>query len=153
MYQSRTNVTSLIFNQDDQGLSSSNILLGQSFDFYAINKSFKLPDGSYERLDLLVYDVNGNKIYESDSDYVLAGHCVKTGTRVRWSGTVFAMRFTDKKVMPKKGDVYKVMFNRPLSDMDSILYMVNPAKELVASEINNGMEGGKFVGHKSWWLV
>jgi hypothetical protein len=148
-FKTKTNVTSLITGENGNGLTAGEMLLDQTFDYYIINKSFKQADGSYEKLDMIIHDVNGNKIYEPDSDYVIAGHCVKTSsTKYRWSGTIFAFRFpkwNDASQRPKKNDIYKMAFKRPLMENDSIIFKVNPAKETVSALIDNGMNNIKVV--------
>ena len=147
-YKSRVTLTSLLADVEDHTISSSNLLLKQSFNFYVENRTFKLSDGTYEKLDLVIYDRDGNGSYEPDSDYVLAGHVVQSGSKVRWSGTVFGLRFPEwnkNSLRPKKGDLYQIRFKRPLMENDSFFYKVNPAKEKVQTEINNGMEKIKVV--------
>jgi hypothetical protein len=123
-------------------------MLKQSFNFYVENKTFKLSDGTYEKLDMIIHDINGNGVYEPDSDWVLAGHVVQAGSKVRWSGTVFGFRFPEwnkNTKRPKKDDLYQIRFKRPLMELDSLFYKVNPAKETVETEINNGMDKIKVV--------
>jgi len=113
-------------------LTNAKVLLKESFPFYVINKSI-LPDknGNYERLDLLVYDVNGNKTYDKDVDYVLVGY-----SDVNFKGTVFGIRFPGPE-LPQSGDVYHLDFNQPLKD--SIMFKVNFDNKVDNSKIANDM--------------
>jgi hypothetical protein len=115
-------------------LSPAKVLLKESFPFYVINKSIP-PDanGNYEKLDLVVQDVNGNRAYDKDVDYVLAGYSANGN----FLGTVFGIRFPGPDY-PKSGDVYRLDFNQPLKD--SIMFKVNYDPQVSKSTIKEDMQ-------------
>jgi hypothetical protein len=121
------------------------ILLGGSFPFHVINKSF--PDSTasgykgYELLDMVVHDVNNNHKFDPDTDYVLVSYTIPYLGRIYPAGTIFAIRFTGG--MPKPGDVYRVKFNNALKD--SIMFTMNVASSLDASRLKEDMKRIKVV--------
>jgi len=110
-------------------LSSREAMLDQSFNFYVVNKSFTDSTGAYPLMDLIVYDVNHNGMFDADSDYVLVSDAVKdsrSGLYV-WSGTIFAIDFhdiIDASQMPKPNDVYQIDSRRPFYYTDSLVFTV-----------------------------
>ncbi|MDZ7260601.1 MAG: hypothetical protein ONB05_00575, partial [candidate division KSB1 bacterium] len=134
-YTTRTNFLTQI---QDQWLNYLNIkedvLLGQSFNFYVVNKSFPDSTGNYPRMDLIVYDVNHNKKFDYDQDYVLVGDAIydsRTKT-TRWCGTIFSIDFTDvgdPSKMPKPNDVYRLDFKRAFHHSDSLLFTITGLTE------------------------
>jgi len=144
-YQSRTNLAVGITAVDGATIGNAAILLGQSFDFYVVNKMFVDSIGKYEKMDMVVYDKNMNKAFDADSEMVLVGPVVKDGRFMRWGGTVFGISFSQaKNQMPKDGDIYRVTFRRPLSDRDSLTFQVQGA-EVVAADMQNDMQQIKVV--------
>lgn len=147
-YKTKTTFYGSIKSLDNKLLNNFTILLNQSFPFYVINKNFKDSTGNFEKLDLLVHDINQNGFYDKDVDYVLAGNTKTIGSDVYWSGTIFGINFQNIKSesdMPKAKDVYRVNFKRPFYSADSIMFTVNAAKEVTASDIKSNMENIKVV--------
>ncbi|MCB0283097.1 MAG: endonuclease/exonuclease/phosphatase family protein [Calditrichaeota bacterium] len=127
VYTSKTDQKRFIRSGDDEPLVSSSLLLGQTFNFEVLNKSFEDENGAFEQMDLLVHDVNRNGLFEPDSDFVLVGHVVTYSGKAYWAGTVFSIDFHNIKSpdeMPKPGDVYRVDFNRPFIETDSLIFSV-----------------------------
>ncbi len=148
LYTTRTTLPIQITGNEGQPLTGPAVLLGQSFNFQVINKSLGDGNGEYETLDLLVQDVNINRVFDPAIDYVLAGHIVTVGTAVRWAGTVFSLDFRQIKNpgdMPRVNDVYRLTFQRPFAETDSILFQVKPAVESLAEQIPGGMASIKVV--------
>jgi len=141
-YTSRTTVKNFIRSAQDEPIVSKSVLLGQTFSFYVINKTFPSEDNTYEKLDLMVHDVNRNGMFEPDSDWVLAGFAKTAGTRTYWGGTIFGFNFHDAwpDNMPEAGNVYQVDFKRPFVDTDSLLFMAEPENELDEDKLLDGME-------------
>lgn len=120
-------------------IDKNQILLNQSFPFYVVNRSFPADSaGEYIKLDLMVYDVNSNGVYEPDSDYVLAGYEKSN----KFVATIFGIRFPENR-MPSPGDVYRLNFNRALSD--SIMFTVNDQDLVEESRLNIDMDKIKVV--------
>lgn len=113
-------------------LAPTRVLLNQSFPFYVINKSMPFDStGNFEKLDLLVHDVNGNRAYDRDIDYVLVGY-----SDVTFKGAVFGIRFPADTI-PSTGDVYRLEFTQPLKD--SIMFTVNQEQLVDKSKITDEM--------------
>jgi len=133
-YTGRTNLAISITHVDGSTIGNAAILLGQTFNFCVVNKMFMDSTGNYEKMDMVVYDKNMNKIFEPDSEIVLVGPVVKDGRFMRWGGTVFGISFAQAiDQMPKKNDVYHVTFKRPLTALDSLMFKVQPAQGATAA--------------------
>lgn len=141
-YTSLTNQKQFIRSAADQPIVSSSVLLNQKFSFYVINKAFPLEDDTFEKLDLIVHDVNRNGLFEPDSDWVLAGFSKTSGSRTYWGGTIFGFNFHNAwpDNMPKAGDTYQVDFKRPFLDSDSLLFSVNPEQAVDKNKLNEEMD-------------
>ncbi|MGH7496071.1 MAG: hypothetical protein ACREOO_27265 [bacterium] len=147
-YTTRTTTPVQITGHSGNVLNGPLVLLGQSFNFQVINKAFQDDEGGYEKLDLMVEDVNINRVFDPAIDYVLAGHAVAIGGNVRWAGTVLSIDFHGVKApdaMPQTNDVYRVSFKRPFAESDSVVFKVNPAVENVVEQIAGGMASIKVV--------
>lgn len=128
-YTGLTNKVKNFRSHDDIAIGPANLLLKQKFNFYVINKSFPQSDGSYEKLDLVVYDKDMDGVFNSKIDQILVGHCTTIANQILWNGTVFALDFSeveDENNMPKPEDRYLVDFARPYMDDDEILFSVKP---------------------------
>lgn len=140
----RTNFLRNIITADGTRLSTSAVLLDVVLNFEVFNKSFTDENGDYIKLDYLVYDVNGNSTFDRNTDEILFGHVVDDGPdKMRWGGTVFTVNFrgiTDESDMPEIGDVFRLSFNRQLTERDSIVFTVNPEIEVVEQEITSSMD-------------
>ncbi|HOT96315.1 MAG TPA: hypothetical protein PLN61_03660 [bacterium] len=120
---------------DVNGETMKSYLLGQAFNFYVVNRQAVDSTGQYERLDLIVHDVNLNKRFDRFEDIILAGHTIKkksiTGKPlVYWSGTVFSIdfrRYMSEEELPRPNDVYRVSFKRPFSPADTLIFSTKPA--------------------------
>lgn len=144
-YTGRTTLTSAIAGLDGVGIGNAALMLGQKFNFYVVNRMFKDASGEYEKLDLVVYDQNMNKMFDPDSDWVLVGPAVVDGRFVRWGGTVFGISFAKaQEQMPKNEDFYRVTFRRPLATVDSVMFQVHPPQE-VTQQVANDMKRIKVV--------
>ncbi|MEW6193564.1 MAG: hypothetical protein AB1521_00230 [Bacteroidota bacterium] len=147
-YTSITTYAGSIKSVSGRLLSTDAILLNQSFNFYVQNKSFPDANGNYEKLDLLVHDVNKNGVFDRDVDTVLVGNTIKIDTRVFWSGTVLGINFsqiTSESDMPKANDVYRVNFTRPYYANDSVSFTIKEPVNVVETEIKQNLNKIKVV--------
>jgi len=132
--------------RDENGISRlSNLLIEQDFYFYVINTSFTDSSGAYEKMDLMVQDLNGNGVFDYLQDRIFVGPITSTG---RWAGTVFIIDFqniSDISALPASGDSYQVTFQRPFFNTDSLLFKVNPEVELNANEFKNSWDNIRVV--------
>jgi len=68
----------------------------------------------------------------------------RSGSKVYWNGTIFSIDFqniTDESQMPEANDVYRVKFQRPFTETDSILFKVKQeeleSKNKLASDMKD----------------
>ncbi len=126
---------------------SKKVVIDQSFNFYVVNKSFTDENGEHPKCDIMLQDENGDGVFTRDTDLLLVGHPVSDDEKIRWGGTIFGLNFEniDDSQMPKANDVYKVAFNSPLTEKDSVVFTVNSAIEAVDQKIIQNMDDIKVV--------
>jgi hypothetical protein len=134
-----------VYDISNNALASSRVLLGQSFPFHVINKSFRDSTTSgykgFEQVDMVVQDMNVNGKYDPDTDYVLVSYTIPYLGQLSATGTIFGFRFPHG--MPHPGDVYNVKFINVMRD--SILFSVNLENTTNVSKINDDMSQIKVV--------
>ncbi len=147
-YTSTVTKTSRIKGPDNNSIGPAEILRGQNFNFYVLNKSFENENGEHDKLELLVYDKNRSGAFEYDADEVLVGYSAVSGTKVYWAGTVFSIDFSKAFAdgnMPKANDIYQVEFSRPYIEDDYFEFTVVPPNELDKEKLKTDMEDIKVV--------
>ena len=123
-------------------------LLGRSFPFYVVDQTLTDSSGSFERLEIIVEDVNHNGTVDMLEDRFLVGHTIDRIGHVYWCGTIFGFGFhglSDESELPKAEDVYRVQFRRPFAESDSLLFTTIPPKELIEEQIDITMDDIKVV--------
>jgi hypothetical protein len=122
----------------DTRIPSSQILLNQSFGFYVKNETLLKPDGNHVLMDMVVYDVNSNGLYDKYEDKVLVGGMSNNG---RWAGTVFVIDFNlaSSSTYPKSDDIFRVKFSRPFWKDDFIEFTVNTYEGVNADSLSKTM--------------
>jgi len=123
-------------------LLGSTALLNQTFNFYVLNKSFPDTSGSYDKVDLVVADLDADGLVDLSQDIILAGHTFSFGTKVYWGGTIFGIDLRDASAngeMPESGDVYQVKFKRAYFEDDSLLFRVIPETAVDAAQMKDDM--------------
>lgn len=108
------------------------LLTGENFSFYVLNKSFMDSAGNYEKLDLVVQDLNGNNQFDYLQDRIFVG---PLNSRGDWAGTAFIIDFFGAKnesELPQPDDVYQINFKRPFFVTDSLTFTVKAASDLNA---------------------
>ena len=138
-YTGRVNRTRSIRDEFGQG-RLTNLLIGQDFNFYVINKSYLDSSAAHEKLDLVVQDLNGNGVFDYLQDRIFVG---PVNDRGDWAGTAFIidfLRVRDISELPQAGDVYQIAFKRPFFVTDSLLFKVLPEQELDASQLKQGLD-------------
>ncbi|RPH99283.1 MAG: hypothetical protein EHM72_11500 [Calditrichaeota bacterium] len=148
VYRTKTSVVSQIKDIDGTSLKKGDIVMDASFDFYCINKSVVDSSGGYEKLDLIVRDLNGSGEFELDQDIVLAGYSVNTGVRIYWGGSIFAIDLREAASagdLPQANDVYQIKLKRPLSQSDAFVFTVNPDVKVNAENVRTTMDSIKVV--------
>ncbi len=133
--------------RDENGLriDRSKLLVQEAFSFYVINKSFTDSSGAYEKLDLVVEDMNRNLQFDILEDRVLAGPITKTG---RWAGTAFIIDFMsapDSNALPENNDVYQLTYTRPFWAEDTLTFTVDSETGVNETELKMTMDDIKVV--------
>ena len=133
--------------RDETGrrISRTQLLVGQSFNFYVINRSFADSTGAYELMDLVVQDRNRNGQFDILEDRVLVGAVTKHD---RWAGTVFVLDFSpagSEANLPRPNDVYHVSFRRPFFPTDTLTFRVKPEGALDKKSLKKTMDEIKVV--------
>ncbi|MBU0473726.1 MAG: hypothetical protein KKF62_06140 [Bacteroidetes bacterium] len=147
-YTTLTNSPKKINNSENMPIGPSEILFGQSFDFYVINKSLPSESGEFERLDLLVHDKNKNGQLDMDSDEILVGYTVLSGSTYYWAGTIFTIDFSEafaNNNLPIVDNVYQIDFLRPFTSNDYVEFTVLPQNELDKNNLKEKMKEIKVV--------
>jgi hypothetical protein len=138
-YVGRTS-PSFVFDETGTRLRSSALLTGQNFSFFVENKSFLNDQNEYEKMEMVVHDVNGNDVFDMLEDRVLVGTIGEEDTYV---STAFAIDFNSvvsETDLPETDDVYSIRFNRPFWHSDSVMFTVSDAGELDKAEITSSMD-------------
>jgi hypothetical protein len=123
----------------------SKLLTEQAFNFYVINKSFLDSTGAYEKLDMIVEDMNQNGQYDRLEDRILIGPVTTTG---RWAGTIFIIDFMSaqgESDLPNANDVYRLTFTRPFWETDTLSFTVSSESALNTNELRVSMDKVKVV--------
>ena len=151
VYQTRVDLGPKFTDHDGNFLSSRDVLLDQTFNFYVVNKSFKDSTGADVLMDMVVYDVDHNGTFNPDADYILVGDAVtdsRTGKQV-WGTTIFTIDFfdiPDESKMPQPNDVYRIDFKRPFFRTDSLVFTVTGLDDdLDESDMAEDMEAIRVV--------
>ncbi|MDZ7265020.1 MAG: hypothetical protein ONB16_10575, partial [candidate division KSB1 bacterium] len=137
--------TKTMRDENDVRLSRSDVLTSMPFKFYVVNKLFHDSTGSYERMDLVVHDLQKNGKFDMIGDRVLVGAVTKDN---KWAGTVFIIDFlavTDSTRLPKPGDVYRVDFKRPFWVTDSVTFKIQADESVDLAALNDSMDEIKVV--------
>ena len=140
--------TSSVKNIDNTSIVRTAILTDQGFNFYVINKNSIDSSGQYEKLDMVVYDINENGVFDWNEDEILVGHTVASTSSIRWAGSVFSINFwnvVDESGLPKAGDLYQVRFIRPLSSIESFVFSVSSEKKIDTNAIKTAMDSIRVV--------
>ncbi|MBN2414562.1 hypothetical protein JXO52_01905 [bacterium] len=139
-----TGVVTVKTMRDENGtrINRNALLTGESFPFYVVNTSFPGVDGSYDVMDLVVQDMNGDGIFSMAGDRVLVG---PVNDEDRWAGTAFIIDFMSSTDFPEANDVYSVTFRRPFFDRDSLLFTVSETPPLDEAELAETLKKVKVV--------
>ena len=141
-----TRVSSTRRIKDEYGRSRlRNLLAEQEFSFYVVNKSFVDSTGSYELMDMVVQDMNGNGQFDILEDRVFVGALNKN---LEWVGTVFIIDFNQlqsEDELPQANDVYRVTFRRPFFVRDSLVFRITPPVDVDKEKLSSSLKNIKVV--------
>ena len=139
-----------IYNEFDSRLWFPNrIILGQSFNFYVINKSVLDADGNYTLMDLTVQDYAGSTWSYDQSfhilqDRILVGQVDSTNS---WQGTSFIIDFIgiDSTSLPQPGERYSMKWHRQFWPGDTFKFSTQIDSTVVVEDIVSDMQNIRVV--------
>ena len=132
-------------DENNRVIPLSKLLNKEAFSFYVVNKSFIDSSGAYEKMDLVVQDMNSNLHFDILEDRVLVGPVTSTGI---WAGTAFILDFMlapDSTSLPQVNDTYRVTFQRPFWKTDTLTFNVNAETGLNPTALKETMDDIKVV--------
>ncbi len=134
-----------IYDEQNRRIPSSELITEHSFDFYVINKNYITSGGEYEKMDLVVHDLNKNGEFDPLQDRVLVGAIDNKGW---WAGTVFIIDFrgyAEESDLPDVYDVYCVKFRRPFTTDDVVKFKVKEGEGVDEQKLKETMKDIKVV--------
>ena len=101
--------------------------------------------GAYEKLELVVQDMNNNAEFDILEDRILVGPVTTTN---RWAGTAFIIDFnslTDISELPENNDVYQIKYTKPFWITDTLTFNIESEAGLDKEELTATMDDIKVV--------
>jgi len=145
-YLSNLRSTRLI--RDEYGFEiDRNYLQLLEVPFYIENRSFP-PDpetGEYEKMGVVVWDMNQNGLFDWLIDRIVVG---AIGTTRYWGTTLCVFDFfyaSDESQLPQINDVYKITHKRPFWKEDSLIFTINSKDSLNTDLLKSTMKDIKVV--------
>jgi hypothetical protein len=138
VYTGTTTRTSRVKDENNRSIDESLLLLNQSFNFYVVNTTFTDAEGSFEKMDLIVHDIDSSGTFELATDRVLVG--VTEEGKEDIIRTLFIINFARNSEMPEANDVYRLSFTRPFFITDSLTYRILPSVKADKNVISNNMD-------------
>jgi len=141
IYKGLVNNSKQIYDESNTAVGAGDLLFNKEFGFYVENMNYTDASGKPIKLDMVVQDLNHNNAFDPDSDKVLVGYSVASGTKVYWAGTVFSLDFKgiSSAKKPAAGDIYRLDFGRPFVAKDSIMFKVKPEVLLNSDKLKTDM--------------
>ena len=129
-----------IRDEKNERINRADLIRQIPFSFYVENKTFLDSTGNYEKMELLVHDINENDQFDILEDRIIVGALDNEGD---YAGTIFTMDFNaafDSTQLPAVNDVYKARHKRPFWISDSILFSIQPQSEVKTQNISSLMK-------------
>ncbi|MBN1895761.1 hypothetical protein JW906_14810 [bacterium] len=147
-YQSVTEKAGVIFDVDGSRIDRTNRTLGLTYPFHVVNTLYTDSLGNPEKVDMILFDANQNKVFDWDTDRILVGYPVLDKSDYWWGGTIFSFDFiqagsaTDPT---SQGDRYRLSLTRPFSESDSVFFTVVGGQAVDPARLKNAMDSIKVV--------
>ena len=149
-YTSRVESPFGIYDEFDNRLWFPNrIILGQSFNFYVVNKTILDDMGNYTLMDLVVQDFAGpnwsyDGVFNLNNDRILVGQIDSLNN---WTGTSFVMDFlnTDSTFYPESGARYSIKWDRNFWSQDTFKFSIDNLKPITEDSLKSDMAKIKVV--------
>jgi len=130
-----------IRDENDKRISSKRILKHETVPFTVYNRLFRDENGEFEKMDVLIYDIDGSGDFDILTDKILVG---ALDTNRNWAGTIFSIDFTGNHSITNNG-VYKVTFRRPFWLSDTLYFHVSVSDSIDKEELKNSLKNVKVV--------
>ncbi|MBN1996884.1 hypothetical protein JW935_04970 [candidate division KSB1 bacterium] len=115
------------------------------FNFRIENLEWADTTGAPALLDMCIWDLNDNDVWDWDTDRILVGAMTTKG---RWDEVLFIIDFLnaqEESELPQANDVYAIRFRKPFFTSDSVVFSVNAAKTIDKELAKTEMEKIKVV--------
>ncbi len=112
---------SRVYDENFKRINRADLIYEQQFNFYVINKTFPDSAGNYEKLDMIVHDLNNNDEFNLVGDRILVGPVTENES---WAGLAFSITFLDSVNLPQPNDVYRIKFHRPYWETDAYRFKI-----------------------------
>ena len=94
---------------------------------------------------MFVHDVNQNQVFDWAEDVILVGPAVPDpgSDYIYWASTLFSIDFhnlADESEMPQPNDVYRINFNRPFIESDTIRFKIKPEVSVDTQKLESEMD-------------
>ena len=144
-YQSKAQQASGIRDEFDNRLWFPNrIILGESFNFYVVNKTILDDNGDYTFMDLVAQDyIDSSSVYDGEfniaNDRILVGQTDSLGN---WEGTAFVIDFRniDSEDYPPPGSRYSITWDRNFWGSDTFRFSVDSLKIVSEENFKNDLD-------------
>ena len=120
------------------------ILLGQSFNFYVVNKTVLDQNGNYTLMDMVVQDYAGpswniDQVFNLSNDRILVGEIDSLNN---WKGTAFIIDFLniDSLFYPKPGSRYSISWERNFWATDTFKFVIDSLKPITNNQLKNDFD-------------
>ena len=143
-YTSRVESPLGIYDELDNRLWFPNrIILGQSFNFYVVNKTILDNEGNYTLMDMVVQDYAG-PTWSYDGEFNMSNDRILVGdvdSLNNWKGTSFVIDFlnTDSTFYPQEGARYSIQWDRNFWLTDTFKFSLDNIKAINADSLKNDM--------------
>ncbi|MBC8182877.1 hypothetical protein H8E88_17375 [candidate division KSB1 bacterium] len=144
-YRTQLNRVKRVKTVDGTTLQTDDVLLSENYNFYVINRNFRDSTGAFIKLDMFVHDVNQNQVFDRAEDVILVGPAVPDpgSDYIYWAATLFSIDFhnlADENEMPQPNDVYRINFNRPFIESDTIRFKIKPEVAVDTQKLESEMD-------------
>lgn len=141
VYMTRLLKRSVVRDENGDLVSVDELLTKVPFNFFVRNRCFTdSTTGDFEKLDIVVHDLNLNGQFDILQDRILVG---PLNTLEKWAGTAFIIDFSNissENELPQNGDVYQIRFIRPFWVDDSFSFTINAENQTDQKQIADLMK-------------
>ncbi|MBN1782749.1 hypothetical protein JW948_16555 [bacterium] len=132
LYTSRLTMPTYSNTGTGRIIGRDQLLLGESFPFYVIDRVNRNEQGENIMLDIVAVDMDSSGDFSLQADDLVVGH-IRSEARF-WVSTLFSFNFRGipEQVMPGPGSVFRILFHAPFTAADTLMFRV-PEVNLTAT--------------------